>query len=240
MVATPIDAAALAELVLAHGRRPLLVGLTGSVAVGKTWLARALVEALVETLAPVMRTDSVSTDGFLFPNAVLEARGLVLRKGFPESYDADAMLASFAALRTGAAAVPVHSHVTYDIDPALVRTVGPADIILVEGLGLSGFPDGRSARDGLDLLIYLDADPADIEAWYVARFLALWRAGADDPASFYHRFAPLPEADVVTLARGTWNTINRPNLENHIGRARDTADILLRKDAGHRLLLIKA
>jgi type I pantothenate kinase len=167
---------------------------------------------------------------------VLEARGLVLKKGFPESFDADTMLATLAALRLGSADVPVHSHASYDIDPALTHRVGPADIVIVEGLGLSGFPDGRSARAELDVLIYLDADPADIEAWYVARFLALWRAGADDPTSFYHRFAALPEAQVTALAASTWASINLPNLVNHIARARASADIVLHKTAGHQLL----
>ena len=234
MVETPVEPGDIAALLRADPRRPLIIGITGSVAVGKTWLADALAAHLAPSVA------GLSTDGFLFPNAVLEARGLVLKKGFPESYDADLMLATLAALRTGAAAVPVHSHVSYDIDPALTRQVGPAEIILVEGLGLSGFPDGRSARDGLDLLIYLDADPADIEAWYVARFLGLWRAGADDPTSFYHRFAQLAEADVDMLARSTWDRINLPNLTGHIVHARETADIRLRKDAEHRLLLIKS
>ncbi len=231
-----IDAASLAERLLALPPRPLLVGLTGSVAVGKTWLA----EAIATALPPGNRVAIVSTDGFLMPNAVLEARGLVLRKGFPESYDADTMIGTLAALRTGAAAVPVHSHVTYDIDPALTRSVGPADIVIVEGLGLSGFPDGRSARAALDLLIYLDADPADIESWYVRRFLGLWRAGADDPTSFYHRFSQLAEADVEALARSTWDRINLPNLTGHIQRARETADIVLHKAADHRLVLIKS
>ena len=223
-------------MLLAREPRPLLVGLTGSVAVGKTWLA----EALSTELAAKARVAVVSTDGFLFPNAALEAKQLVLKKGFPESYDANAMLAALAALRTGAATVPVHSHVTYDIDPALTRSVGPADIVVFEGLGLSGFADGRRARDGLDLLIYIDADPFDIEAWYVARFIELWRSGADNPVSFYHRFAGLKHADVVTLACGTWANINLPNLERHISAARADADILLRKIADHRLLLVKA
>jgi type I pantothenate kinase len=231
-----IDAPALAERLLALPRRPLLVGLTGSVAVGKTWLA----DAISTVLSASSRVAIVSTDGFLMPNAVLEARGLVLRKGFPESYDADAMLSTLAALRTGAAAVPVHSHVTYDIDPALTRRVGPAEIVIVEGLGLSGFPDGRSARAALDLLIYLDADTADIESWYIKRFLGLWRAGADDPTSFYHRFAQTAEAEVQALARSTWERINLPNLIGHIQQARETADIVLHKAADHRLVLIKS
>lgn len=235
MTDTIIDAKALADRLLALTQRPLLIGLTGSVAVGKTWLASAIAQAL----PAYSRAAIVSTDGFLLPNVVLEARGLVLRKGFPESYDADAMIGTLAALRTGAAAVPVHSHVTYDIDPGLTRNVGPADIVIIEGLGLSGFPDGRSARASLDLLIYLDADPADIESWYVARFLGLWRAGIDDPTSFYHRFAQLAEPDVESLARSTWERINLPNLTGHISKARETADIVLHKAADHRLVLIK-
>ena len=236
MAETFIDATMLADRLLAHPQRPLLVGLTGSVAVGKTWLA----EAMVAALAPRSSVALISTDGFLLPNAELEARGLVLRKGFPESYDAAAMLGALTALRAGSAAVPVHSHVTYDIDPALTRHVGPADIIIVEGLGLSGFPDGQSARTALDLLIYLDADPVDIESWYVHRFLGLWRAGADDQTSFYHRFAQLAEADVESLARSTWERINLPNLTGHICQAREAADIVLRKAADHRLVLIKS
>lgn len=236
MTGSFIDAAALAERLLALPPRPLLVGLTGSVAVGKTWLADAIANALPAS----SRVAIVSTDGFLLPNAVLEVRGLVLRKGFPESYDADAMIGTLAALRTGVAAVPVHSHVTYDIDPALTRSVGPADVVIVEGLGLSGFPDGRCARAALDLLIYLDADPADIESWYVKRFLGLWRAGADDSTSFYNRFAHLAEADVESLARSTWERINLPNLTGHISQARETADIVLHKAADHRLVLIKS
>ena len=213
-----------------HRPRPLLVGITGSVAVGKTHFATALSAALAPDVA------TFSTDGFLFPNTILQQRGLLLRKGFPESYDADALLTTLAALRTGAATVPVHSHASYDIDPALARRVGPAAFVVVEGLGLSGFADGRSAQTALDVLIYIDADPADIEAWYVARFLGLWRAGVDDPGSFYHRFAALPEAEVLALARHTWATINRPNLDNHIARARADADIVLHKTADHRLL----
>jgi type I pantothenate kinase len=226
----PIEIADIAGQLERRPARPLLIGITGSVAVGKTHFSDALAAALAPDVA------ALSTDGFLFPNAILAARGLVLRKGFPESYDADAMLAALATLRTGPALVPVHSHASYDIDPALARHVGPAGFVIIEGLGLSGFADGRSARAALDVLIYLDADSADIEAWYVARFLGLWRAGADDPTSFYHRFAALPESEVTALARHTWATINRPNLDDHIVHARAHADIVLHKTADHRLL----
>jgi type I pantothenate kinase len=231
-MATPIDAAGLAAMLHARSERPLLVGLTGSVAVGKTWLA----DALATELTRRANVAQLATDGFLWPNTILEARGLVLKKGFPESFDADAMLATLAALRHGAADVPVHSHASYDIDPALTRRVGPADMVIVEGLGLSGFPDGRSARAALDVLIYLDADVGDIRDWYVARFLGLWRAGAEDPTSFYHRFAALPETQVTELAEATWTNINLPNLVGHIHKARDSADIVLHKTADHQLL----
>ena len=237
MSPTPIGPAGLAALLRSRTRRPLLVGLTGSVAAGKTTLATALVKALGAVPA---RVAHISTDGFLLPNAVLEARGLLLRKGFPESYDADTMLASLAALRAGTAHVPVHSHISYDIDPALTRSIALADIVIIEGLGLSGFPDGRSARDALDVLIYLDAEIADIEGWFTRRFLALWRAGANDPTSFYHRFAALPQAQAEALARSTWATITLPNLMGHISKARDSSDIVLHKDAEHRLLLVRA
>ncbi|KAB7644422.1 type I pantothenate kinase [Polymorphobacter fuscus] len=227
----PIDTAGLSALLLRRAGHPPVIGITGSVAAGKSTLAGDLAVAM----AGSRRVAAISTDGFLFPNAVLEARGLLLRKGFPESYDEGAMAHALAALRTGVAEIPVHSHVSYDIDPALTRRVGPADLVLIEGLGLSG----AGIRPALDTLVYLDADVADIERWYVARFLRLWRAGASDPASFYHRFAALPEAQAEALARHTWATINLPNLTDHIAAARDTADILLRKDADHRLLLVR-
>lgn len=212
----------------------LVVGITGSVAVGKTTFTTTLAGAL----AP-LRVETVSTDGFLLPNAVLAERGTLPRKGFPETFDADAMLAALTGIRSGPIVAPTHSHVTYDIDPALARTIAPPDVLLVEGLGLSGFPDGRQAADALDLLIYLDADEDDLERWYVERFMGLWRAAEHDPTSFYARFRPLGEDGTETLARSVWAGVNRANLREHVVTARDRADMLIRKGPDHALRLAR-
>jgi type I pantothenate kinase len=212
----------------------LVVGVTGSVAVGKTTVCGALASAL----AP-LRVDTLSTDGFLMPNAALAERGVLPRKGFPETFDADAMLAALREVRACPILVPVHSHVVYDIDPALARTVDRPDILLVEGLGLSGFPDGRHAADALDVLIYLDADEDDLERWFVDRFMGFWRAAEHDPASFYARFRALDEAGADQLARSVWTGVNRVNLREHVVAARDRADILLRKAGDHDLTALR-
>jgi type I pantothenate kinase len=231
----PIDTAGIAAR-LAARMRPgavLLVGITGAVAVGKSTLAAGLAAAL----APDHRIDQFATDGFLRTNADLDAHGLTLRKGFPESYDSAALAATLAALRQGPADVPGYSHRSYDIDPALTRRVGPADIILVEGLGLAPNGDDQPARQ-LDVLIYLDANTADIERWFSDRFMALWHAAADDPASFYARFRGLSAADAALFAKSVWANINLPNLEEHIIHARAAADIVLHKAADHSLRLV--
>ena len=212
----------------------LIVGVTGSVAVGKTTVC----EALVDRLAP-LTAETVSTDGFLLPNAVLEARGLLVRKGFPESYDADGLLDTLARLREGPATLPVHSHIIYDIDPALARTVERPDVLIVEGLGLSGFPDGRHAAEGLDLLLYLDAEEADLERWFIARFMGFWRAAETDPASFYAQFRTMDEDQAAIFARSVWTGINLPNLRDHIVLARDRADVVVRKGPDHGLTVVR-
>lgn len=229
----PITPADLALVVAGHRQpgRTLLVGITGSVAVGKTTLAAQLAAALPGTV------ELVGTDGFLRRNADLDAAGLAMRKGFPETYDREALAATLAALRQGPALVPGYSHALYDVDPALTRSVA-GDVVIVEGLGLAPTDAQPHVHEGLDLLLYIDAEPADIEAWYVARFMGLWAAAADDPASFYRRFRDLDEAGASDFARHIWATINRPNLEHHIIRARDVADIVVKKALDHSLHLV--
>ena len=212
---------------------PLLVGITGSVAVGKSTLAAAL----ASSFAPGS-VATVATDGFLRRNADLDTAGLTLRKGFPESFDGAGFAATLAALRRGPAPVPGYSHQLYDIDPALTRMVGPADVILVEGLGLAPH-GGSNPAAALDLLIYLDADEADLERWFTARFMGLWHAAADDPTSFYTRFRDLTPDAAAVFARSVWANINLPNLRDHISGARDTADIVLKKAADHSLTLVR-
>ena len=228
---TPITPADLAQRIAAHRPpdAPMVVGITGSVAVGKTTLAQALAAALPG------RVEIVSTDGFLKPNAVLEAEGLMLRKGFPESYDAAAMAAALAGLKQGPVTVPAYSHTIYDVDPGAARVVAGADVVLVEGLGLA--PDAQGRRPPLDLPIYIDADEADIIAWFVARFMGLWRAAADDPTSFYARFAHMSAAEAQAFALSVWQTINRPNWLDHIARAKPAADLVVKKSLDHRLFV---
>ena len=157
---TPVSPADLAARIAARHRlgETLVVGITGSVAVGKTTLARQIAEALPADL----KVEIISTDGFLKPNAVLEAQGLSMRKGFPESYDRAAMAAALAGLQHGAVTVPAYSHTSYDVDPAAARTISGAHVVLVEGLGLA--PDASGQRPPLDLLIYIDAAEDDIIA----------------------------------------------------------------------------
>ncbi|HSV01609.1 MAG TPA: hypothetical protein VLI41_00260 [Phenylobacterium sp.] len=221
----------IAELIAARrtGRGPLVVGVTGSVAVGKTTFAAALAKRLMRPPGATS-VALVCTDGFLFDNATLEARGLTLRKGFPESYDAEALALTLAGLRRRATLVPAYSHVTYDIDPALAREIAPPEVLIVEGLGLH---DPKAV--GLDLLIYLEAEEADLEAWFTARFLALWRAAEHDPASFYARFRQMGEAETRAFAGDVWRIINLPNLRDHIGPARERADLVVRKGSDHRI-----
>lgn len=230
---TPITPADLAARIAARHRpgETLVVGITGSVAVGKTTLARQIAEVLPRAL----RVEIVSTDGFLKPNAVLEAAGLAMRKGFPESYDAPAMAAALAGLKTGPVSVPAYSHTSYDVDPAAARTIAGSDIVLVEGLGLA--PDAEGKRPPLDLLIYIDAAEDDIIAWFLARFMGLWDAAASDPASFYARFRHMSEAEARQFALGVWNGINRPNWLDHIARAKPVADIVVTKALDHSLSL---
>ncbi len=204
----------------------LVVGVTGSVAAGKTTLCGALKAAL----EPARRVEVVSTDGFLFPNAVLAERGVLPRKGRPETYDAEGLAGALEGVRKGPVIVPGYSHAIYDIDPALAREITPPDILIVEGLGLTPRPAG------LDLLVYLDAEEADLEDWFAARFLDLWRAAETDPASFYARFRTMTEAETNVFARTVvWAQMNLPNLREHIVGARDEADIVVRKRADHSL-----
>ena len=226
----------LAEFIRAGrgARVPFIVGITGAVAVGKSTLAAALRELIV-AWAEAPTVEVVCTDGFLLDNATLEARGLTLRKGYPESYDAETLRTTLAALRLGPADFPGYSHLTYDIDPALARRLAPPDILIVEGLGLQ-----EPAALGLDALVYLDAEEDLLEAWFTERFLQLWRAAETDPGSFYARFRHMSQDEVRTLAANVWQRINLPNLREHIIHARDQADWVVRKGPEHVIQAIAA
>ncbi len=201
-----------------------IIGVTGAVAAGKSTFAATLERALA---TDGRRVALASTDGFLFPNAILEARGLSLRKGFPESYDVAALTGALTAIRAGPAEFPGYSHARYDVDPALARWIGPVDVLILEGLGLHAAPPLT------DILIYLDAAEADLQGWYVDRFVGLWRAGAGEEGNFYARFAGQDEAAVRAFAAQVWQAINLPNLRAHIIGARQIADLVIAKRADH-------
>lgn len=234
MTPRPIDASALAALIAARlpAGRPAVIGLTGSVAAGKSTLAQALAAGF----APPATVAVVGTDAWLLPNAELEARGLALKKGYPESFDAAALAALPAALRAGPVTIPGYSHRVYDVDPALARRLDPPDVLILEGLGFAG----PGIADHVDMLVYLDAAADDLEHWFLARFMAYWYAAADDPTSFYVRFRSLTVAEAEAFGRMVWATINKPNLDDHIVQARDRADIVIGKARNHSLTLLRA
>ncbi|HEV2365478.1 MAG TPA: hypothetical protein VGS12_14910 [Caulobacteraceae bacterium] len=207
---------------------PFVVGVTGAVAVGKSTFAAGFRDWLV---GAAMRTELVCTDGFLIDNAELDRRGLALRKGFPETYDAAALASALTGIRRGPTVFPGYSHLTYDIDPALGRRIEPPQVLIIEGLGLNG--TRAAAPPLIDALVYLHADEAALEAWFVDRFVDFWRAGANDPSSFYARFAPFSEAEARGFATQVWRGINLPNLRQHISLARAEADIVIEKAADH-------
>jgi type I pantothenate kinase len=214
---------------------PLVVGVTGSVAAGKT----SFCSAISARLRHARRIETISTDGFLMSNEVLAERDLSRRKGYPESYDGALMSGVLQRARWGPIEIPGYSHTRHDVDPSLAKVIDRPDILLVEGLGLSPATQPRNPPALLDALIYIDATEQDLEAWFVARFLKFWRDTASDPKSFYARFRSMTETDVAALARSVWADVNLPNLRNHIIQARDIADIVVRKDKDHVLGVVR-
>jgi type I pantothenate kinase len=201
------------------------------VAAGKSTISAAVADHLRSTL----KIEVISTDGFLFPNDVLAARGLSLRKGYPETYDLGLLSGVVQRARWGAVRVPGYSHTTYDRAPELDRTITRPEILLVEGLGFSLNANQRSSAALLDLLIYVDADEALLEEWFVKRFLDHWRAAETHPASFYARFRNLSESETAAFARQVWVGINLPNLRDNIAPLKQQADILVEKSHDHAL-----
>jgi type I pantothenate kinase len=231
---------------------PYVIGIAGSVAVGKSTVARIL-QALLRRWPAHPRVDLVTTDGFLLPLQVLESRGILNRKGFPESYDVRRLVEFIAAVKASAAAVraPVYSHQTYDIVPGEFQVVDRSDIVIVEGLnvlqrssrlradGAPASPGDVFVSDFFDFSIYIDADEDDIERWYVARFLKLRDTIFRDPQSYFHRFSRLTEAEAAAAARDIWRTINGVNLRENIQPTRERARLILEKDSEHQVRRIR-
>jgi type I pantothenate kinase len=220
-------------------RVPFIVGLGGSVAVGKSTTARVL-RALLARWPDHPRVDLVTTDGFLRPNRVLEERGLMDRKGFPESYDVRRLIRFLEEVKRGEPEVraPVYSHVVYDVVEGDEQVLRQPDIVIVEGLnvlqtGAAAGDEARFVSDWFDFSIYVDAPEEDIERWYVERFFALRKTAFSDSTSFFRHFADLGDEELEATAHHIWASINRPNLRQNILPSRSRADVVLHKAADH-------
>lgn len=218
---------------------PFVIGVAGSVAVGKSTTSRVLRE-LLSRYPDTSRVQLVTTDGFLWPTAELERRGILHRKGFPESYDRRSLLRFVSLVKSGVSPVdaPAYSHLLYDRLPDQVQRVDSPDIVIIEGLNVLQPPSTHSAlavSDLFDFSIYVDARSGDIATWYEERFLQLQKGAFADPRSYFHRYASLSEADARAEARRIWMEINAPNLHDNILPSRPRASLILRKEADHRV-----
>ncbi|MCO5120184.1 MAG: type I pantothenate kinase [Burkholderiaceae bacterium] len=225
------------------GARPYVIGIAGSVAVGKSTFARIL-QALLARWPDHPRVALVTTDGFLYPNRVLEERGLMHRKGFPESYDRRRMLQFLADIKAGHRRVsaPIYSHQAYDILPDTEQVIEQPDILIFEGLNVlqvdaldSLQPPAVIVSDFFDFSLYVDAAIEHIEPWYINRFLALQRTVFQDPASYFHHYRDLTEAQAREVAHEIWTNINLLNLRENILPTRERANLVLRKRADHTI-----
>ena len=230
-------------------RTPFVIGVAGSVAVGKSTTSRVLQEMLARW-PDTPRVELVTTDGFLYPNAVLEERDLMHRKGFPESYDRRALLRFVVEVKSGASEVraPRYSHLTYDILPGEEVVVRRPDVLIVEGLNVlqpapsaagTSSSSNLAVSDFFDFSIYVDARTSDVRQWYVDRFLSLRSTAFARPESYFHRYAGLSDAEAVARAESIWDAINAPNLVRNILPTRSRATLVLTKGGDHSVRRVR-
>ncbi len=222
-------------------KMPFIIGVAGSVAVGKSTTARVL-QALLARWPNVPKVDLITTDGFLYPNAILEREGLMEKKGFPESYDLPALLRFLSDVKAGRRPVraPIYSHLVYDVTPNQWVEVDRPDILIVEGLNV--LQTGRLPKDGkaipfvsdfFDFSVYLDADEDVLKSWYVDRFLTLRSTAFRDPKSYFHRYSNLSDEEAIETASSIWTRINLVNLHENIIPTRQRSDLILKKVESH-------
>jgi type I pantothenate kinase len=230
-----------------RSRVPFVIGVAGSVAVGKSTASR-LLQALLSRWPSHPKVDLITTDGFLMPLATLEARGLIHRKGFPESYDVRRLVHFMAELKSGVPEVqaPVYSHLRYDIAPGEIQYVRNPDIVIVEGLNVLQTGSGRAGKplplfvsDFFDFSIYVDAGENDIEQWYIERFQKLRETVFQNTSSYFHRYARLTPAESIEMARRLWTSINLVNLRENIVPTRERAHLILEKGRDHAVRRVR-
>ena len=218
-------------------KQPFMIGISGSVAVGKSTTSRLLQILLSRTFSG-STVELVTTDGFLYPNATLIEQNILNRKGFPESYDMELLLDFLNQLKNGQSyQIPVYSHEIYDIVPDQKQTIQAADFIIIEGINVFQNPqnDRLYMTDFFDFSIYVDAEVANIESWYIDRFKKLLDRAKDDPSNYYHRFTKQPEEEVLAFAHQVWESINLLNLKDYIEPTRNRAELILHKSANHEI-----
>ena len=221
-------------------KTPFIIGIAGSVAVGKSTVARLLKE-LMSRWEGTPRVELVTTDGFLYPNAELERRGILDRKGFPESYDRKRLLKFVSDVKSGVESVtaPVYSHLSYDIVDGEFEEVRTPDVLILEGLNVLQPPaigQELALSDFFDFTIYIDANPKTIEKWYLSRFLQLWTSAFTNPRSYFHQLTQQLNLEQATeRAKGFWQGINLPNLRENIEPTRSRATLVMQKGDEHRV-----